>query len=239
MNEVIKICKYHGELNFLQVIKRGEGRRCKICVEQSRKKHYSKVLTIDEIKEKLKNKKCSVHGRLLIENIHIEGATIRCRTCRLVSNKEQREKYKDKYKKKYIEERRENVNARLKEKRLSNLEEYRAYGRDKYQANRERYAMLAAARRRNISLSYYESLIESQNNLCAICGNEETRISSRSNEITRLCIDHDHASGKVRALLCANCNSGIGKFKDDIQILQSAIEYLKKHKDNPDGASSS
>ena len=65
-------------------------------------------------------------------------------------------------------------------------------------------------------------LIREQNNKCAICGKEETGGM-------RLALDHNHTTGKVRALLCRNCNKMIGCAKEDISILAKAIEYLKKH----------
>jgi len=42
-------------------------------------------------------------------------------------------------------------------------------------------------------------------------------------------MDHDHASGDFRGMLCDNCNSGLGRFKDDVTRLESAINYLKRH----------
>ena len=67
----------------------------------------------------------------------------------------------------------------------------------------------------------YEQMVAEQNNLCAICGKKE--------EGKVLCIDHDHATGKVRGLLCSNCNIGLGNLKEDIQIFLAAIAYLKKY----------
>lgn len=63
----------------------------------------------------------------------------------------------------------------------------------------------------------YESLLLSQNKLCAIC-----------NEDKPLCIDHDHETGKVRGLLCTSCNTGLGKLGDSITSLQNAINYLAR-----------
>lgn len=76
-----------------------------------------------------------------------------------------------------------------------------------------------------LSESSYKELIEVQNNLCAICGKKD--------EGKVLCVDHDHKTGQVRGLLCNNCNIGLGNLKDDIQIFQSAIEYLHKYSQRP------
>jgi len=74
-----------------------------------------------------------------------------------------------------------------------------------------------------ISEEEYSSLLKSQDNRCAICGNYET-LSRRK----RLCVDHNHSTKQIRGLLCYRCNMGIGYMKDDVQILQNAIGYLKK-----------
>ena len=70
-----------------------------------------------------------------------------------------------------------------------------------------------------IDRDFYDYLINSQNNSCAICKKTFTATPH---------IDHDHVTGKVRGLLCGLCNTGIGTFYDDITLLQNAIEYLKR-----------
>jgi transcription elongation factor Elf1 len=45
----------------------------------------------------------------------------------------------------------------------------------------------------------------------------------------KLVMDHDHKTGKAREWICDSCNTGIGRFKDDIKLLEKAIEYLKKY----------
>lgn len=69
----------------------------------------------------------------------------------------------------------------------------------------------------------YEALLRAQNGVCAICGNEEG-VAGR-----RLAVDHCHATGKIRGLLCALCNTGIGKLGDSSSALRRAVEYLERH----------
>lgn len=68
----------------------------------------------------------------------------------------------------------------------------------------------------------YQDLLKSQDYKCAICG------LSESTKGKGLSVDHCHTTGKVRGLLCTNCNLGIGSFTDDIQKLKLAISYLEK-----------
>jgi len=76
-----------------------------------------------------------------------------------------------------------------------------------------------------IEHGWYQKTFEAQCGKCAICGRNN---SGRSNS-KRFCVDHNHATGEVRGLLCHPCNSGIGKLKDDISLLQSAIHYLQQY----------
>lgn len=71
----------------------------------------------------------------------------------------------------------------------------------------------------------YLKMVEDHQGNCAICGNKET--SSRSENLS---VDHCHTTGKVRGLLCSKCNRGLGLFLDDLNLLELAINYLKKHK---------
>lgn len=72
----------------------------------------------------------------------------------------------------------------------------------------------------------YEFMLESQGGVCGICGDpEKSKINSR---IKALAVDHDHATGKVRGLLCSACNLGLGKLKDSIAILELAQHYLQR-----------
>lgn len=66
-----------------------------------------------------------------------------------------------------------------------------------------------------------ENLVRSQNNSCAICLKQFEW--SRDAKI-----DHDHKTGRVRGILCPQCNTGLGFFKDNPFILRNAIRYLEK-----------
>lgn len=77
------------------------------------------------------------------------------------------------------------------------------------------------------NLDDYESLLKLQKGCCAICKGQNN--TTRNGKIKRFNIDHCHKTNKVRALLCSFCNSLIGYAKDEIEILESAITYLKSH----------
>ena len=64
----------------------------------------------------------------------------------------------------------------------------------------------------------YLDLVKKQKGLCKICKSDG---GGRS-----LHVDHCHTTGKVRGLLCSNCNTGLGLFKDNVDLLKKAIKYL-------------
>lgn len=78
-----------------------------------------------------------------------------------------------------------------------------------------------------LTLAQVSELSRAQGGKCAICGEQEgTVIRGRT---IALAVDHDHVSGKVRALLCVKCNRGLGLFMDSALLLDKAAEYLRKH----------
>jgi hypothetical protein len=98
--------------------------------------------------------------------------------------------------------------------------EYRAMHREKF-AQKER------ERKFGLSLADYSALVAAQDNKCAICRQPET--ATRNGKVKALAIDHCHANGEIRELLCVACNTGLGKFKDDRNLMLAAIKYLDKH----------
>jgi hypothetical protein len=67
-------------------------------------------------------------------------------------------------------------------------------------------------------------MLAAQGDCCAICGEYFT-------EAHPACVDHDHATGKVRGLLCWRCNPGIGQFRDRPGLLRAAAAYLERTKE--------
>jgi hypothetical protein len=97
--------------------------------------------------------------------------------------------------------------------------------------SRERAARVRTperSRRRALQAMYglgwdeYEAMLASQGGRCAVCGASEA--GGRGNWH----VDHDHESGRVRGLLCAGCNVGIGQFRDDPERLRAAARYLDR-----------
>jgi hypothetical protein len=72
-----------------------------------------------------------------------------------------------------------------------------------------------------ITLQEYNEMFNRQNGCCAICKTHQSDLT------VSLAVDHCHGTKKVRGLLCYNCNSGLGRFKDNISFLQEAINYLE------------
>lgn len=76
-----------------------------------------------------------------------------------------------------------------------------------------------------ISLEDYNRKLVEQNGVCAICG--------KVDKTKQLAVDHCHTTGKVRGLLCSHCNQALGHFRDSINVVKSALEYLKKYGTKP------
>lgn len=76
-----------------------------------------------------------------------------------------------------------------------------------------------------LTIDGYDAILASQGGGCAICGSKEAKTKRNG----RFCVDHDHNTGKVRGLLCAPCNRGIGLLQDNVDVLRSATKYLQDH----------
>lgn len=74
----------------------------------------------------------------------------------------------------------------------------------------------------NMTTSDYAQILESQNGTCAIC-------SKVNSDGKALVVDHDHNTGAVRGLLCRRCNTALGGFNDDCELMINAVSYLREH----------
>lgn len=121
---------------------------------------------------------------------------------------EYRADYQTIYRTVYNEQNKERIAASKKAHRLANLDKYR---------NQD------YMRHYGISLDTYNQMLRDQDGKCAICNKHESALTSR------LHCDHDHATGRVRSLLCDNCNAALGKFNDSPALLRKAADYLDMH----------
>lgn len=115
--------------------------------------------------------------------------------------------YHQKWKGKYYAANKDEVNRKRKIERAADPE--KAWG-------------IMIKSRYGVTSEQYHEVLEAQGGGCGICG----RPTADRKGQNRLHVDHDHLSGNFRGLLCARCNTALGKFDDDVDTLQKAISYL-------------
>ena len=103
----------------------------------------------------------------------------------------------------------------------------REWSRKAREANPDYHKSALLKRHYGITLSEYDAMLLSQNGCCAICRKAEA--NEIRGKVISLAVDHDHATGAVRALLCSACNTALGLFQDDPSLLQAAMDYLRHH----------
>jgi len=104
--------------------------------------------------------------------------------------------------------------------RNSKAREWRKSNPDKVKYIFKKYSL---KKRYGITLDEYLDKVLEQENRCAIC-------DLKGEDFSRdLAVDHNHITGKVRGLLCTNCNTAIGKLNDDSILIQKALDYLEKY----------
>lgn len=93
-----------------------------------------------------------------------------------------------------------------------------------FKENMRRYSRKNTLKQFGLTQEDYDKILQSQNGHCAICGN-----GTNGNK-KNFCVDHDHETGKVRGLLCHNCNVSVGLMKESPLLLRKAAEYLESFK---------
>ncbi len=104
-----------------------------------------------------------------------------------------------------------------------------AYHRSRYNYERERDKQLQA--NYGVSLDEYNALSHAQDDVCAICKQPEKNRGGKKrteNVTPMLHVDHDHVTGKIRGLLCSECNTAIGMLHEDPNRIKALLKYLGK-----------
>jgi len=122
------------------------------------------------------------------------------------------------------EKHKENCKKWIKKNYLRYQETNRRYYRDNIKHIKTVYRKYKLKSQYNMTPEQYDEMFNNQEGKCLICKRPEIEFKKG------LEIDHCHVTGKVRGLLCMDCNTGLGKFKDNITLLQKAIEYLNHNK---------
>ena len=125
-----------------------------------------------------------------------------------IENKERLKEVRKEYSKIYRLENKDKIKEYDKQYRFKNKDKAKKYQKE--------YNLKT---KYNLTPDQYNKMLSDQNNCCKVC--DIKMISPH--------VDHCHTTGKVRALLCNNCNTGLGKLKEDTKIMQKLIEYVKEH----------
>ena len=176
-------------------------------IENGEKKYTSETLC----------KKCGSYERY-VSNNSCAPCTIKSGLEKL-NNEELMKPYRTKEKtKKRLDKWREENPEKYKEQYKNDIAKQKC--REYYHNNKDTVKDTYLQTNYGITLEDYNLLLEKQNEKCKICNNECPTGKS-------LAVDHNHETGKVRGLLCKNCNIGLGMFFDNLDFLESAVLYLK------------
>lgn len=111
-------------------------------------------------------------------------------------------------------------NLKWKKENPEKVKEYNEKYRSKSES-KEKIRAWHYKEKYGITIDEYNFLLEKQRGVCSLCSLPE-RFRNR-----RLAVDHCHTTGRVRGLLCQDCNTALGKFKENIEVLGKAIKYLE------------
>jgi len=132
------------------------------------------------------------------------------------------------YARAYYRKNREKLLAQGKAYYLKNREALRQYSRNYSASHKDNHRAYKVGYHYGLSEGDFQALLRAQDGLCAICKGE-LALERRGAHV-----DHEHEGKRrlrtsikqVRGLLCANCNYGLGNFKDNPEFLEAAIRYL-------------
>lgn len=114
--------------------------------------------------------------------------------------------------------------SRWQKRNRDKLNEYQRAWRKK---NLDKCRNHEMTKRYGITLDQYNDMLQMQDNTCAVC--KQPEITVRRGAVIPLAVDHDHATGKVRALLCRGCNTAIGCAGENPEVLRQLATYVEQH----------
>jgi hypothetical protein len=173
-------------------------------------------------------KKCLIEKEVICFNKQSkakDGLHSWCKDCECLEKAKYYKQNKDK-----ILDRVKDWETNNKEKVLRHKQKWRQNNADKHRDNNKRwyhdnFDMVRdriLQKKFGITSAEYSELLSKQLGVCAICG--------QSSKDKLLAVDHCHATGTVRGLLCNLCNRGLGMFKDSPRLLTCALSYLTSRK---------
>ena len=141
-------------------------------------------------------------------------------------SKNYRENNKDKvkeYSKNYYINNKDKVKEHNKNYYINNKDKVKEHSKNYYINNKDKHREQQLNRNYGITEEEYNQMFKAQNGNCAICSRNQSEFK------TRLAVDHNHETGDIRSLLCANCNLMLGYAKDNAENLAKGIEYLNSY----------
>lgn len=122
------------------------------------------------------------------------------------------------------------ISSACRECRAKRLVEWRESNPGRYASQKARAAAQLRKghhhlrQRYGLTMDEFNAIATKQNWVCAICGCAEVRKGA-----SRLSVDHDHKTGRVRELLCHKCNLAVGAIKENVGTAKALVEYLVRH----------
>ena len=154
-----------------------------------------------------------------------DGLQYWCTSCRSKTSAEYYESNKEKIKrsaKEYQGCNKDRISECKREYRERNRGHIGKHKREYYERNKDNISMYHREhhlkKKYGITLEEYEDMVKEQDGICLICGDFGKR----------LLVDHCHKSGEIRGLLCGHCNTGLGFFRDNPDLLRRAADYVIK-----------
>jgi hypothetical protein len=108
---------------------------------------------------------------------------------------------------------------------LARKESILEYKKEFYQRSKEKRRIYNIGKKFGITEWEYQDLMNDQRGLCKICG----RSLVNPDSIRSPAVDHNHKTGQIRALLCADCNTALGLVHESPTTLRSMITYIEEY----------